>query len=49
MKVQIITNTKRLAVYAPITSEDTVPSTLYVTNMECKDATGRGIATALFE
>ena len=26
-----------------------MPSTLYVTNMECKDATGRGIATALFE
>ena len=33
-----ITNTKRLVVYAQIISEDMVPSTLYVTNMECKDS-----------
>jgi hypothetical protein len=35
-------------VYAQIIS-NMVPSTSNVTKMECKDATGRGIATSLFE
>lgn len=44
-----ISNTKPLVIYAQIISDDMKPSTLYVNNMECTDATGKGIAASLLE
>ena len=42
-----ISNTKRLVIYAQVISDEMKPSTLYVNNMECTDATGKGIAASL--
>ena len=42
-----IANHKRLALYTQIISEDMKPSTHFVTNIECQDATGKGIADAV--
>ena len=42
-----ISNTKRLVIYAQVISDEMKPSTLHVNNMECTDATGKGIAASL--
>ena len=42
-----ISNHKRLVIYAQIISEDMKPSTRFLTNIECQDATGRGIAMSI--
>ena len=42
-----IANHKRLALYTQIISEDMKPSTHFATNIECQDATGKGIADAV--
>ncbi|XP_061170873.1 zinc finger protein 862-like [Saccostrea echinata] len=44
-----ISNTKRLVIYAQLISDDMKPSTHYVNNMECTDATGKGIAVSLLD
>lgn len=41
-----ISNKKRLVIYAQVIV-DMVPETYYVCNVECKDATGKGIAQAI--
>lgn len=38
---------KRLDIYAQVISDVMKPSTHYVTNVECADATGLGIANSL--
>lgn len=35
-----ISNTKRLVLYAQVISTDMKPSTMFLTNVECTDATG---------
>lgn len=42
-----ISNTKRLVIYTQIIDDGMVPSTHYVCNVECTDATGKGIAQAI--
>ncbi|XP_053396558.1 zinc finger protein 862-like [Mercenaria mercenaria] len=42
-----LSNTKRLVLYAQLISEDMKPSTVFINNTECKDASGKGIAAAL--
>ena len=42
-----VANHKQLAVYTQITSDDMKPSTHFVTNAECQDATVEGIAIVI--
>ena len=42
-----IANVKRLDIYTQIISEEMKPSTHYVTNIECTDSTGVGIANEI--
>lgn len=42
-----IANVKRLDIYAQVISDVMKPSTHYVTNVECTDATGLGIVNSL--
>ena len=44
-----ISNHKSLVIYAQIISEDMKPSTRFLTNIECQDATGRGIAKSILD
>ena len=44
-----ISNHKRLVLYTQIISNDMKPSTRFLTNIECEDATGKGIAQAILE
>ena len=40
-------NLKRLVLYAQIINESMQPSTHYITNVECTDSTGKGIAKCI--
>lgn len=42
-----IANNKRLVIYAQLISEDMRPSTRFLTNVQCDDATGKGIANSI--
>ena len=44
-----ISNHKRLVIYTQIISEDMRPSTRFLTNIECDDASGKGIATSILQ
>jgi hypothetical protein len=44
-----LTNHKRLVIYTQIISNDMTPSTRFLTNIECLDATGKGIAKSIME
>lgn len=44
-----IANNKRLVIYAQIISNDMKPSTRFLTNVECHDASGKGIADSILQ
>lgn len=44
-----IANNKRLVIYTQLISEDMKPSTRFLTNVQCDDATGKGIANSILE
>ena len=42
-----ISNKKRQVIYAQVLNDDFIPETLFISNVECSDATGAGIANTV--